>query len=384
VSLRRSSTESAEKNGGADPRRVAPAIGAVDGGKSSLASDGIIELSPFVVGAATDRGDPAVNPLSCTRLNTKLEELGSSMTVVTKQQMEDTAVLDLNEVFLFEANIGGRANCPDFTTSGNGGVADNIQNGPAQANRIRGVGRANIAVGGFVVNPRIPLDTFNVDGVEISRGPNPHIFGLGGSAVTENCIPLRANATRSVSQITFRADSYGGARGTFDFNRPLLEQRLALRLAAVEEAKGFVRKTSSDKISRVRGLVLFKPFAKTSMRASAERYDNFARRTRSPTPRETVTGWAAAGKPTWDPTTRIVTLASGTKSGPFRVNQDGALPFGLISQGRDSTAATAPSVTTGRRTNPCPSIVRASCRPAGYPTRHWKHRPPIHRRQLAE
>jgi hypothetical protein len=50
-------------------------------------------------------------------------------------------------------------------------------------------------------------------------------------------------------------------------------------------------------------------------------------------PRETVTGWAAAGKPTWDPTTQTVTLANGTKSGPFRVNQDGTLPFGLISQG---------------------------------------------------
>lgn len=325
-----------------------------------------------------------MNPLSGTRLKTKLEELGSSMTVGTKQQMDDTAVLEFNEVFLYAANIGGPVNSPDFTTNCNGGVVDNIQNGPAQANRIRGVGRANIAVGGFVVNPRIPLDTCNIDGVEISRAPNSHIFGLGGSAVTVNCIPLRANATRSASQITFRADSHGGARGTFDFNRPLLEQRVALRVAAVEEAKGFARKPSSDKISRVQGVMLLKPFAKTSMRASAESYDNFARRTNSLTPRETVTGWAAAGKPTWDPTTRIVTLASGTKSGPFRVNQDGALPFGLTSQGGDSTAATASSSTTGRRTNPCPSIARASFRPADPPTHHWKHRHPIHRRQLAD
>ena len=80
---------------------------------------------------------------------------------------------------------------------------------------------------------------------------------LGGSAGTVNYIPIRANATRSISQATFRADSYGGVRGTFDFNRPLIAQKLALRVAAVEEAKGFVRKPSSEKISRLQGLVLF-------------------------------------------------------------------------------------------------------------------------------
>ncbi len=330
LSLRRSNAEPAGKNAGADPSRAAPAIGATDVAKSTLSNDGIIELSPFVVGAATDRGYQALNTLSGTRLNTKLEDLGSSITVVTKRQMEDTAVLDLNDILLYEANTEGTGNFTDFTTNRNGGVVDNIQNSPAQANRIRGVGRANIAVGGFAVNPRIPLDTYNVDGVEISRGPNSNLFGLGGSAGTVNYIPIRANATRSTSQVTLRADSYGGVRGTFDFNRPLLARKLAVRVAAVEEAKGFVRKPSSEMISRQQGLVLFKPFANTTLRASAERYDNFARRTNSLTPRETVTGWAAAGKPTWDPTTQTVTLANGTKSGPFRVNQDGSLPFGLF------------------------------------------------------
>jgi outer membrane receptor protein involved in Fe transport len=333
LSLRSGAKEPTSKNVEADPSRAARPIGPADVAKSTSTSDGVIELSPFVVGSSTDRGYQALNTLSGTRLNSKLEDLGSSITVVTKQQMDDTAVLDLNDVFLYEANTEGTGNFTDFSTNRNGGVVDNIQNSPAQANRIRGVGRANIAVGGFAVNPRIPLDPYNVDGVEISRGPNSNIFGLGGSAGTVNYIPIRANATRSISQVTFRADSYGGVRGTFDFNRPLLTQKLALRVAAVEEAKGFVRKPSSEKISRLQGLVLFKPFANTTLRASAENYDNFARRTNSLTPRETVTGWAAAGKPTWDPTTQTVTLANGTKSGPFRVNQDGTLPFGLISQG---------------------------------------------------
>jgi outer membrane receptor protein involved in Fe transport len=335
LSLRRSSTEPAEKNGGADPSRAAPAIGAVDVVKPTLSTDGIIELSPFVVGAATDRGYQALNTLSGTRLNSKLEDLGSSITVVTKQQMEDTAVLDLNDIFLYEANTEGTGNFTDFTTNRNGGVVDNIQNSPAEANRIRGVGRANIAVGNFAVNPRIPLDPYNVDGVEISRGPNSNIFGLGATAGTVNYVPIRANPTRSISSVTLRADSYGGYRGSFDFNRPLLARKLAVRVAAVKESKGFVREPSSERIDRVQGMVLAQPLPNTTIRASAERYESFARRPNNLTPRETISGWNAAGAPTWDPTTLMATFADGTKAGPFGQNRDGTtLPLGLIGGGQ--------------------------------------------------
>ena len=55
------------------------------------------KLSPFEVMSDT-KGYYSSNTMSGTRFNSKLEDLGSSITVVTKQQMEDTAVLDLNEL----------------------------------------------------------------------------------------------------------------------------------------------------------------------------------------------------------------------------------------------------------------------------------------------
>jgi hypothetical protein len=51
------------------------------------------------------------------------------------------------------------------------------------------------------------------------------------------------------------------------------------------------------------------------------------------TPLDAVSYWNAVGRPTWDPTTQIVTFANGTKSGPFTVAQDGNLPLGLLAQG---------------------------------------------------
>ncbi|MFM8334296.1 MAG: hypothetical protein ACKODK_01930, partial [Opitutaceae bacterium] len=54
----------------------------------------VVELSPFQVSASADRGYLAANTLSGTRINSKIEDLGASITVVTKQQLLDNAAVD--------------------------------------------------------------------------------------------------------------------------------------------------------------------------------------------------------------------------------------------------------------------------------------------------
>jgi outer membrane receptor for ferric coprogen and ferric-rhodotorulic acid len=46
-----------------------------------------------------NNGYYASNTMSGTRLNSKIEDLGASIAVVTKQQMQDFALLDLNDIF---------------------------------------------------------------------------------------------------------------------------------------------------------------------------------------------------------------------------------------------------------------------------------------------
>ncbi|MDP3069377.1 MAG: TonB-dependent receptor plug domain-containing protein [Opitutaceae bacterium] len=301
------------------------------------AKDELVTLSPFTVAADTDRGYQALNTLSGTRLNSKLEDLGASITVITKQQMQDTAVLDLNDIFLYEANTEGTGNYTQFTPNRNGGLIDGVANDPATANRIRGVGSpisgsgVNVAIGNFSSNPRIPMDTYNIDSVEISRGPNSNLFGLGAAAGTVNLVQSKANLTRSVSSVTARVDSEGGWRGSLDVSRPLIQNKLALRFSTVREEKGFTRKPSEEKITRFFGAVQARPFKNTTLNASFERYDNFYRRPNSLTPRDTTFEWNAGGRPTWDPTTQRVTLANGTSSGPYPVtNENNLLPVGLM------------------------------------------------------
>ncbi len=295
----------------------------------------IITLSPFSVASDTDRGYQALNTLSGTRLNSKLEDLGASITVVTKQQMLDTAVLDINDVFRYEASTEGTDNFTTFNRNRSGGVNDQVQSNPQQSNRIRGIstagqsaGGANTAFGNFRTNNRIPFDLYNVAAIEISRGPNSNLFGLGAASGSVNVVPTQANPDRVTASATLRVDALGGHRESLNFNQPIIRSKLALRVAAVQESKGFTRQPASERIHREFGTILARPFKNTQIRLTAEVYNNEYRRPNSITPRDTTTEWKAQGSPTWDPTTQVVTFANGNKTAA--ITNDALLPFGLV------------------------------------------------------
>lgn len=294
--------------------------------------DGTVTLSPFTV-TADNRGYQATNAMSGTRLNTNLEDIAASITVVTKLQLEDIAANDINDVFLYEASTEGTGQYTAFTPNRDGGVNDDIQASPQTSNRIRGLGTANVAIGNFASNRNIPLDMYNIEAIEISRGPNSNIFGLGSGSGSVNLVPAYANAAREISTVQVRVDDRGGFRTSFDFNRPLLKNKLALRVAAVAEEKGFEQEPAREEIRRGQLSLFYSPFRKTTLKASVERYTNEAQRPNALTPRETITDWLAAGEPTWNPITRLVTFADGTTSGPFPASQDNNLPLGLWAQG---------------------------------------------------
>jgi outer membrane receptor protein involved in Fe transport len=315
----------------ADEAKAAAAVKAASA--SPAADDKVIELSPFQVTASEDKGYLAANTLSGTRLNSKIEDLGASITVVTKQQLLDTAAVDINDVFLYEANTEGTGTYTAFSVDRNGGVNDSVQGSPATANRIRGIDSANTSRGNFASNSSIPMDAYNVDAVEISRGPNSNIFGLGNTSGTVNIINSQANLTRQITSAMLRADSYGGYRTSFDVNRPIFAQKLAVRLSGVYESKAFQRKPSDEITRRGQAAVTYRPFSTTTIRGTYESYHNYARRPNSVTPRDAVSYWKAVGSPTWDPTTQIATYANGTRMGPYTQAQDGILPIGLLSNG---------------------------------------------------
>lgn len=286
-------------------------------------------LSPFEVVSDT-RGYFSANTMSGTRLNTRIEDLASSISVVTKEQMSDFAMLDINDIFLYTAGTEGTETYTDLTVDRNGQITDNSQGNPNGANRIRGISSANISYGNFETSGRTPIDPMIIDGVEVSRGPNANVFGLGNPSGTVNQVPSNANTSRNHYTVKARGDSYGGWRSSFDLNRVLIKNKLAVRVNGSTQHDTWQRKPTGFWSKRLDAMVKFQPFSKTKFTFSYMYYYGYGNRPNNTTPRDYVSAWVDAGKPGWDPTTQLITLDGVTYGANASTNPTGIVAGSTI------------------------------------------------------
>ncbi len=316
----------------ADDAATAKRNAAIAAGNGEQKKDETLVLSPFVVSTTKDTGYYASNTLAGSRLNTNIADLAASISVITKQQMEDTASVDINDVFRYEINTEGSST---YTPTGSGyltlrsdGVLD-VASGAAtgssvtpftnaSANRVRGLGVPSAATNYYPSIGQVPFDAYNVQSVEISRGPNSMIFGMGSPAGIVNQSTAQAQIGKNTQNVSVRVDQYGSYRGTFSFNRSLSD-KLAIYAAVLYDNRQFERKPSYDLTRRQYGAFTFKPFAKTTIRANVEYYKNDNRRPNTLTPRDFVTQWNLAGQPYYDPLTRQITR-NGKVAGDYVIN----------------------------------------------------------------
>lgn len=283
---------------------------------STASDDEVVSLSPFEVVADTN-GYYSANTMSGTRFNTKLDDLASSITVVTKGQMEDFGMLDINDIFLYVAGTEGTGTYTDYTLDRNGSIADNVQLNPTQANRVRGIAPANVSLGNIETMGRVPVDPIGVESVEISRGANANVFGLGNPSGTVNMVPVSANLTRNKVATELRSDSYGGWRTSLDVNQVLLKGKLAVRGSAVFQHDAFERKPSGVDTERYNGMIKYQPFKFTTITGSLNYYHAYGNRPNSLPPRDNISYWIASGRPYWDASTSTVYRADGTRVGQY-------------------------------------------------------------------
>ena len=329
------------------------APGAAAGGRDT-ADEKAIVLTPFQVSTTKDSGYFAENTLAGSRLNTNLADLAASITVVTKQQMDDTASLDINDVFRYEASTEGSSTyTPSIVDRGTakdsvagysfGNTGDSTTN--AQSNRIRGLAAPDAAINNFPTNNRVPFDSYNTQSVEITRGPNSLLFGLGTPAGIVNQTSAQAALNKNTNQLVLRTDHYGSFRTSLAFNREIVKDTLAFYGAFLYNNQQFQRKPSRDLTRRQYAAITYKPFQKTIVRGFAENYRNDANRPNSLTPRDFVSSWFAAGRPAYDPTTRMITvLDTGRVVGPYVSNVNSP---GYVASVNTLLGAGAPSTLTG-------------------------------------
>lgn len=298
-------------------------------GAEDTAGSGTVTLSPFEV-TESNTGYLATNTMSGTRLNTKLEDLGSSISVVTKQQMMDFAMLDINDVFAYEAGAESADTYTDFEVNRKGYITDKVMTDRQSSNRLRGIGSANVSRSGFATSGRVPVDPIDIDAIEISRGPNSNLFGLGEGSGTVNMVAASANLNRAITTTQVRFDNNDGWRTSFDLNRPLIKGKLAARVSGVYQHDEDVQKPSGMNTRRLNAMIRLQPFKYTTLRASFQSYFSDGTRANTMTPRDGISYWKSLGSPTWDPVTQIATVNGVSKAYTGTTN-----PVGLANLNRN-------------------------------------------------
>jgi hypothetical protein len=294
------------------------------------ASEAVTKLPPFEVQSSSkDTGYYTQNTLSGTRLNSNLADLGASITVITKQQMDDTSSINLNDLFLYEASTEGTENFsnPGTETKG-GGTPDAAESAPQTANRIRGLGAADVSRDFFITNPLIQTDMYNVDDVELNRGPNSTLFGIGSPSGIVNESIEKAVLNRDTNEVLFRYGNFGDERLSLNLNRSLIADKLSIAVAGLyQNTHPNEEKPSYDIQRREFAAFTLKPFPSTTVRANIEYYAAPSDRADSLTVADQVTPWLENGSPKWDPITYRATV-NGVTTAP--ITNALLLPAGLL------------------------------------------------------
>ncbi len=168
--------------------------------------DEAVVLAPFAVVGDPHDSYEAHNTQGVTGTNRAIASLPLSMDAFTRTFIDEIAATDINEVLQFAANV------EDIQDTGGGG------NGEGQRFRIRGLLSAEERRrDGFLTTSRI--DTYNLERVEVLRGPQALLHGQGISSGTISSATKRASATNPLREVRFQTDSHGTQRYTVDLNQ---------------------------------------------------------------------------------------------------------------------------------------------------------------------
>ena len=248
-------------------------------------------LSPFEVTTERDRGYIATNTLAGSRLNTSLRNTPASISVLTKDFLDDIGALNVNQAMEFALSAGndiGGGNSNVGASTGNG-LIDNDFNF-----QIRGYRRATQTRDYF--NTIISADIFNLDRVDIARGPNSILFGIGGPGGIVNVTPKRARLDRNIEDVTLHFGSWNMRRAAIDVNHELIDDKLAARLNLMAQRADGYRDFESDNQERGALALTWKPFESTTVRFSGELGHMKQNKVRPWMPWDSISQWAAMGR----------------------------------------------------------------------------------------
>jgi catecholate siderophore receptor len=153
------------------------------------------------------------------KTGTPLVDTPSSLSVITRQEIEQQGITTIGQIV-------------DYTP----GVSNSQGEGHRDAVVFRGVlSTADFFLDGVRDDVEYYRSLYNIDQVEILRGPNALFFGRGGTGGVINRVSKKPDLSGNDHGYSTSVDSFGGFKGSFDYNQ-MLNQDTALRLNTMVES----------------------------------------------------------------------------------------------------------------------------------------------------
>lgn len=223
----------------------------------------LVVLDVFTVNTDKDQGYVAVDSLAGGRTNTPIKFTPSVMSSITRTFIDDVAITNVRDALKWSPNVvpsdynvgkqlANAFNNWDYNFRGAG---QSLQGGAGPTRNYFTVYNAS--------------DSYNIDRIEFSRGPNSILFGVGtvgGVLSTYTKVP---KLDRDFLNLTTIVDSHGSFRAEVDFNRRLTE-KVALRVNALANYGRGWRQNDKNDMHAIDVAMIYRPSANTSLRFELE------------------------------------------------------------------------------------------------------------------
>ena len=216
----------------------------------------VYTLTPVTVMAARSRGYAAARTTSATRTDTPLRDVPQSVSVVSRDVIDDQAMQGIADVARYVPGI----------TMGHG-------EGHRDAPTIRGnSSTADFFVDGLRDDAQYFRDLYNVERVEALKGPNALIFGRGGGGGVLNRVSKEAQWA-PIRAFTAEGGSFDHRRATLDLGQAF-GAGAAVRLNGVYEESGGFRDAADLQRYGLNPTVALALGERTTLRAGYEYFSD--------------------------------------------------------------------------------------------------------------
>lgn len=217
-------------------------------------------LSPVLVQGEAERADGPVQGYRATRsatftkTDTPLKEVPASITVVPEDVIQDQAMRSMSDVLRYVPGVTaaqGEGNRDQMVIRGNNTTADFFVNG------IRD-------------DAQIFRDVYNLERVEVLKGPGGMVFGRGGAGGVVNRVTKRP-VFGHVGEASLTVGSWDQLRGTVDVGEKINDAAAWRLNAMAEKANSFRDGVDLDRYG-INPTLTFTPGANTALTLGFEHF----------------------------------------------------------------------------------------------------------------